>query len=47
MNPEQILLNAIRNANGNYTEAAKALGLQPTYLHRLLRNMDLKESLEK
>ncbi len=39
---KQILLSAIRNANGNYTEAAKALGLQPTYLHRLLRNMDLK-----
>ena len=44
---KQILSNAIRNAHGNYTEAAKALGLQPTYLHRLLRNMDLKGILEK
>jgi transcriptional regulator with GAF, ATPase, and Fis domain len=42
-----IVIKAIEEAQGNYTEAAKRLGLHPTNLHRLIRNLDLKESLLK
>ncbi len=31
---------------GNYTEAAKILGVHPNYLHRLIRNLELKEHLK-
>jgi len=27
---------------GNYTEAARALGVHPNYLHRLIRNLEIK-----
>ena len=33
-------------ANGNYLEAAKALGLHPNSLLRLIRNLKLKETTE-
>jgi transcriptional regulator with GAF, ATPase, and Fis domain len=39
---KQIILQALRQANGNYTEAAKALGMHPNSLLRLIRNLDLK-----
>jgi len=38
---KQLILNAVEQAGGNYTEAARLLGLNPTYLHRLMRNMNL------
>jgi two-component system, NtrC family, response regulator HydG len=38
----QIILNALDQSGGNYTEAAKLLGVRATYLHRLTRNLDLK-----
>jgi transcriptional regulator with GAF, ATPase, and Fis domain len=37
-----IVLNALAQAKGNYTEAAKALGMHPNNLHRLIRTLDLK-----
>jgi Nif-specific regulatory protein len=37
-----LILKAIRQNGGNYTHAAKALGVHPTYLHRLIRNLNLK-----
>jgi Nif-specific regulatory protein len=37
---------AFRNAGGRYTEAAKLLGVHPNYLHRLIRNLNLKATLE-
>jgi len=40
-----IVLKAIEEAQGNYTEAARRLGLHPTNLHRLIRNLDLKTRL--
>jgi transcriptional regulator with GAF, ATPase, and Fis domain len=43
----EVILKAIKEANGSYTEAAKALGLQPTYLHRLVRNLNLKASIRE
>jgi transcriptional regulator with GAF, ATPase, and Fis domain len=40
---KQILLRAIEQADGHYTEAAKLLGVHPNYLHRLMRNLNLKD----
>jgi hypothetical protein len=34
-------------ARGKYTEAARLLGVHPNYLHMLIRNLDLKETLKK
>ena len=42
-----IVIKAIEEAQGNYTEAAKRLGLHATNLHRLIRNLDLKTFLKK
>jgi DNA-binding NtrC family response regulator len=42
---KQLILNAIQDAKGNYTEAAHLLGVHPNYLHRLIKNLGLKDSL--
>jgi transcriptional regulator with GAF, ATPase, and Fis domain len=34
-------------ARGNYVEAAGILGVHPNYLHRLIRNLGLKEELQE
>ena len=39
----QLILRAIEQAGGNFVEAAKLLDLHPNYLHRLVRNMDLRK----
>jgi two-component system, NtrC family, response regulator HydG len=39
-----VILKAVEQANGNYAEAAKILGVQRTYLHRVMRNLKLKKS---
>jgi DNA-binding NtrC family response regulator len=39
-----IILKAIEQANGNFTEAGKILGIHPNYLHRLIRNLNLREA---
>jgi len=44
---KQLIVNAVEQAAGNYTEAAKALGLHPNYLHRLIRNLNIKGSLQR
>ena len=44
---KQIILSAMQQAKGNYTEAAKLLGVHPNYLHRLIRNLNLKEQLKR
>jgi Nif-specific regulatory protein len=43
---KQIILDAMEKAKGSYTEAAKLLGVHPNYLHRLIRNLDLKRKLD-
>ncbi|HYG82752.1 MAG TPA: sigma 54-interacting transcriptional regulator [Pyrinomonadaceae bacterium] len=43
---KQLILKAIEQAGGNYTEAAKLLGVHPNYLHRLIRNMNLRPELK-
>jgi Nif-specific regulatory protein len=44
---KQIIVNAMEQADGNYTEAARFLGVHPNYLHRLIRNLNLKDQLKK
>jgi Nif-specific regulatory protein len=39
---KQLVLKAMHQAQGNYTEAAKILGMHPNNLHRLLRTLNLK-----
>lgn len=42
---KKLILSAVKESNGNYTDAAKSLGLHPNYLHRLIRNLNLKSSI--
>jgi transcriptional regulator with GAF, ATPase, and Fis domain len=39
---KELILSALDLSAGNITEAAKALGLHGNYLHRLMRNLDLR-----
>jgi len=43
---KEIILHAMDQTKGNYTEAAKLLGVHPNYLHRLIRNLNLREHLK-
>jgi Nif-specific regulatory protein len=45
-NKKQIILDALKKSDGSYTEAAKLLGLHPNYLHRLVKNLSLKQHLK-
>jgi len=38
----RLIAKALQENGGNYTHAAKALGVQPTYLHRLIHNLNMK-----
>lgn len=44
---KHLILKAIDQASGNYTEAAKLLGVHPNHLHRLVRTMNLRAVLKK
>lgn len=44
---KQLILGAVEQTGGNYAEAAGILGVNPTYLHRLIRNMGLKDELNR
>jgi DNA-binding NtrC family response regulator len=39
----RVILAALDQAGGSFTEAAKLLGIHPNYLHRLVRNLVLRE----
>lgn len=43
----QIILDALKEANGNYKEASNMLGIHPNNLHRLIRSMRLDLSQRK
>jgi transcriptional regulator with GAF, ATPase, and Fis domain len=43
----QLIIHALDQAKGNYTEAAKALGIHPNNLHRIIRTLDLKAAVAK
>jgi two-component system response regulator HydG len=40
---KKLILDAIEQSKGSYTDSARILGVHPNYLHRLIRNLDLKE----
>ncbi|MFL6194252.1 MAG: helix-turn-helix domain-containing protein [Thermoanaerobaculia bacterium] len=40
---QRLILDAIDLAGGNVSRAAELLDLNPTYLHRLIRNFELKD----
>jgi len=42
---KQLILAAMEEARGNYTEAARILGVHPNYLHRLVRNLNLRAQI--
>lgn len=42
---KKFILQAIEQANGNYTAAAKLLGIHSTNLHRLIRTLGLRTSI--
>ena len=44
---KQLILGALEQAGGSITEAARLLGVNPNYLHRLLRNLDLRLALKR
>jgi Nif-specific regulatory protein len=44
---KQLILKAVEQADGNITEAAKLLGVQGNYLHRLISNLNLRSALKK
>jgi len=39
---KHLILTAVEEARGNYTEAARILGVHANYLHRLVRNLNLR-----
>jgi Nif-specific regulatory protein len=43
---KQLILQALQQADGGYIEAAKALGMHPNSLLRLIRNLDLKAAVK-
>jgi DNA-binding NtrC family response regulator len=43
---KQLIRDAVEQTQGSYADAARLLGVHPNYLHRLIRNLELKESLK-
>lgn len=43
---KQLIIKALKQAESNYTEAARLLGVHPNNLHRLIRSLDLKAILK-
>jgi transcriptional regulator with GAF, ATPase, and Fis domain len=44
---KELILNAVEQTRGNYVEAAGILDVHPNYLHRLIRNLGLKDELNE
>ncbi len=44
---KQLILDAVEQTQGSYADAARILGVHPNYLHRLIRNLELKEALRE
>ena len=43
----QLILRALSQTGGTFTEAARLLGVHPNYLHRLIRNLNLRPEINK
>jgi Nif-specific regulatory protein len=39
---KRLIIEAVTQAKGSYIDAAKLLGVHPNYLHRLIRNLEIK-----
>jgi transcriptional regulator with PAS, ATPase and Fis domain len=44
---KDVILKAFDSAGGSYSATARLLGLHPNYVHRLIRNLNLKALLKK
>jgi transcriptional regulator with GAF, ATPase, and Fis domain len=44
---KQLILEALDQADGSFTQAAKILGVHANYLHRLIKNLDLRLALKR
>ena len=44
---KQLVLTALDEAHGSPIEAARILGIHPKYLHRLIRNLNLKSDVKR
>ena len=42
---KRLIIDAVTQAKGSYIDAAKLLGVHPNYLHRLIRNLEIKDLL--
>ena len=43
---KQLVLTALDEAAGSPADAARLLGIHPKYLHRLIRNLNLKSDVK-
>ncbi len=43
---KHLILDAVEQTQGSYADAARILGVHPNYLHRLIRNLELKDILK-
>jgi transcriptional regulator of acetoin/glycerol metabolism len=43
---QQIVIAALVRSTGNHADAARQLGLHPNNLHRLIRNLNIKDALK-
>ena len=44
---KRLILDAVEQTGGNYVDAAAILGVHPNYLHRLIRNLQLKDEIHQ
>ena len=44
---KQLIFDAVEQTRGNYVEAAGIMGVHPNYLHRLIRNLGIKDELNQ
>ena len=44
---KQLVLAALDETNGSHVDAARLLGIHPKYLHRLVRNLNLKSEVKR
>lgn len=43
---KRLILDALKKSKGSYTEAAKLLSIHPNYLHRLVKNLNLRSEIK-
>jgi transcriptional regulator with GAF, ATPase, and Fis domain len=44
---KQLIVNAVEQTRGNYVDAAAILGVHSNYLHRLIKNLGLRDELNR